>query len=294
MMSTGEIVDRRGRLFGRRRPNLRVLGDHDREALLGLCARDPIGHVFVTERITSGQPISRGGQMWGWFDGDELISACWNGANLVLVEAVPEAVAAFADRAARQGRRCMSIFGSARETMQLWERLESRWGPPREVRSDQPLMRLKGSPQVPADPKVRLATVEDLDVLIPSCVAMFTEEVGYSPIAADGGWSYRARVEYLVRAGRSFVRMDEQRRVIFKAELGAVGGSVAQVQGVYVAPAFRGQGLSEPGMAAVVELAQAAGIRDVSLYVNHYNTRAIAAYQRVGFTQVGTFATVLF
>jgi len=32
----------------------------------------------------------------------------------------------------------------------------------------------------------------------------------------------------------------------------------------------------------------------VSLYVNDYNTRAIAAYHRVGFRQVGTFATVLF
>jgi predicted GNAT family acetyltransferase len=46
-------------------------------------------------------------------------------------------------------------------------------------------------------------------------------------------------------------------------------------------------------MAAVV----AGALRDiaptVSLYVNDYNAPAVAAYQRVGFTQVGTFATVL-
>jgi predicted GNAT family acetyltransferase len=31
-----------------------------------------------------------------------------------------------------------------------------------------------------------------------------------------------------------------------------------------------------------------------SLYVNDYNTKARATYERVGFEQVGTFATVLF
>jgi len=32
----------------------------------------------------------------------------------------------------------------------------------------------------------------------------------------------------------------------------------------------------------------------VSLYVNDYNTAARAAYDRVGFRQVGTYASVLF
>ena len=31
----------------------------------------------------------------------------------------------------------------------------------------------------------------------------------------------------------------------------------------------------------------------VSLYVNDFNTRALATYRRVGFERVGTFATVL-
>jgi uncharacterized protein len=31
-----------------------------------------------------------------------------------------------------------------------------------------------------------------------------------------------------------------------------------------------------------------------SLYVNGFNTRARSTYERVGFRQVGTFATVLF
>jgi predicted GNAT family acetyltransferase len=46
-------------------------------------------------------------------------------------------------------------------------------------------------------------------------------------------------------------------------------------------------------MASVVE--QARKIAPVtSLYVNGFNARARATYERVGFSQVGTFATVLF
>jgi predicted GNAT family acetyltransferase len=82
--------------------------------------------------------------------------------------------------------------------------------------------------------------------------------------------------------------------VIFKAELGAVAAGIAQVQGVYVDPRWRGRGIAAPGMAAVVELTQAGPARTVSLYVNDYNARALSAYERVGFRRVGTFATILF
>jgi predicted GNAT family acetyltransferase len=154
-------------------------------------------------------------------------------------------------------------------------------------------MVLDGPPLVAPDPLVRRSRLDEIDVVVPACVAMFTEEVGYSPVAADGGALYRAQVTSLVSAGRSLVRI-EGREVVFKAELGSVTPWAVQVQGVWVNPARRGQGLSEPGMAAVVELVQAEIAPVVSLYVNGFNTRAVRTYERVGFRHVGTFATVLF
>ena len=82
--------------------------------------------------------------------------------------------------------------------------------------------------------------------------------------------------------------------MVFKAELGAIAGGVAQVQGVWVDPSYRGRGLSESGMAAVVAAARRVVAPTVSLYANHYNDRALAAYRAVGFRQVGTYATILF
>ena len=132
----------------------------------------------------------------------------------------------------------------------------------------------------------------ELDTLLPAAVAMFTEEVGVSPLRVDGGAGYRARVAELVRAGQSLAWI-EQDEVLFKAEIGAVSRAACQVQGVWVAPAHRGRGIGTAGTAAVVEYARTTIAPVVSLYVNDYNGPARAAYERVGFTQVGTFASVL-
>jgi predicted GNAT family acetyltransferase len=82
--------------------------------------------------------------------------------------------------------------------------------------------------------------------------------------------------------------------VVFKAVVGAVPDAACLVLGVGVPPARRGRGLSVPGLAAVVVLAVRAGAPVDSLYVTDYNEAARAAYRRVGFTDRGTFMSVLF
>ena len=57
-------------------------------------------------------------------------------------------------------------------------------------------------------------------------------------------------------------------------------------------PEWRGHGLGTAGTASVAAALIHSG-RAASLYVNGYNTIARAAYARVGFAEVGTFATVL-
>jgi predicted GNAT family acetyltransferase len=82
--------------------------------------------------------------------------------------------------------------------------------------------------------------------------------------------------------------------VIFKAEIGAVTPHACQLQGVWVRPDRRGQGLSISGVAAVTETAISEIAPTVSLYVNDYNVPARRAYRRVGFRETGRFATVMF
>lgn len=273
---------------------LRVLGSRDVPELLALLARDPVAHCFVASRVQSTKLDGwrLGGEVWGWSESGRLVSAAYLGANLVPVETTPAARAAFADRARRVGRRCSSLVGPAADVLPLWELLEPAWGPPREVRPHQPLLAIEGPTAVAPDPRVRRLQLDELDTVLPACVAMFTEEVGVSPLAGGAGPAYRTRVAEIVASGRAYGRVEDG-RVLFKAEVGAVGDGVCQVQGVWVDPERRGEGLAAPGMAAVVELAREHA-PVVSLYVNDYNTAARAAYARVGFREAGTFATVLF
>ena len=274
---------------------VRVLDDRDVAWVLEILGRDPVANVFVASRVEAAglQPWRLGAEMWAHVVDGEPTALCYAGANLVPVSGDDAALRAFADRARRQGRRCSSIVGPAALVMPFWRLVEPAWGPARDVRPSQPLMVVTQPSQVAPDPLVRRVRVDEVDVLLPASIAMFTEEVGISPVAGDGGALYRARVTELVQAGRSFARIEDG-RVVFKAEVGAVTGQACQIQGVWVDPVLRGRGLSVAGMAAVVNECLSTVAPAVSLYVNDFNTAARRSYASVGFRDVGTFASVLF
>jgi hypothetical protein len=278
-----------------RTAGVRVLDSRDLDEVRCLLSRDAVGDVFVASRVEAGglDAWRLGAEVWGFGDRGRLEALCYSGANLVPVQAGPEAARAFADRARRQGRRCSSLVGPAEAVLAMWRVLEPHWGRARDIRACQPLLAIDGAPLVAPDPAVRQVRPDELETLLPACIAMFTEEVGVSPLLGDGGALYRARVQELIAHGRAYARF-EAGVVLFKAEVGAATSAVCQVQGVWVHPSLRGRGTGTAGTAAVVEAARTAHAPLVSLYVNDYNIAARRSYEKVGFRQVGTFASVLF
>ena len=274
----------------------RVLEPHDLEAVLGVLSRNPVENVFITSRIELAglDQWQLGGELWGYHLSGRLDSVCFSGANLVPLSNSPEATKAFADRARKQGRRCSSIVGPREAALDLWSHLAPTWDRPREIRANQPVLAIQeSSPTVAPDFRVRPVRPTELDLLLPACIAMFTEEVGVSPVAADGGRGYRQRVAELISTGRAFAWI-ENGEVVFKAEIGAATREVCQIQGVWVNPRHRGRRISEGGMAAVVEYALRDFAPIVSLYVNDFNAPARASYQKVGFRQVSEYASIMF
>ena len=138
----------------------------------------------------------------------------------------------------------------------------------------------------------RLATSADLGELLPAAAAMFTEEVGFDPIARYGD-GYAGRLRMLIAGQRSAIVSDVNGRIIFKADAGIVNLDVAQVQGVWLHPDYRGYGLAKPFFAAAVQLLQHR-YPHLSLYVNDYNARALAIYRGTGWEQIGQFSTIIF
>jgi GNAT superfamily N-acetyltransferase len=275
--------------------SVRTLDGDDTAALVLLAQRDPVSNVFILAHLRAtgtAAPTSGGAGVLGVFDDGVLAGACWAGANLVPIQLEPTLAGVVAAAANRSGRRYASAFGPAAAVLALHAELVDLGHRAHEVRPDQPLMTISEAPSVEPNPGLALGNLADFDRILPACAAMFEEEVGYSPFLG-GREFYSRRVEGLIRQGHSLVHLNEAREVVFKAELGAVTSDVTQIQGVWMNPLYRGQGLSAGYMASVVE--QARKVAPVtSLYVNGFNTRARATYERVGFSQVGTFATVLF
>lgn len=274
---------------------VRVLEHSDTGQLWSLVNRNPVSNIFLASHLESTRsagPTAAGGQILGYFDGPELASACWAGANIVPVEADAHPAKAFGRYLSRSGRSFSSIFGPAGAVLPLWAELESTAPAPFDVRQNQPLMAISTTPAIGPHPGLRFSTMDDFDSLLPACVAMFEEEVGYSPLIG-GEAHYKQRIASFINRKHSMVAYDDDGQVIFKAELGSVSSQVTQIQGVWMNPSHRGRKLSASYLAAVVKLAQQHA-PVTSLYVNDYNAPAMASYLKVGFERVGTFATILF
>lgn len=274
---------------------IRQLGEPERAAVQRILDADPYAGAQIAERVAShGLNWWRSdGRIYGYEPARRIESLIWSGAHLVPVGATPPAVAAFADLLGGEPRICSSIIGRSEAVLDLWDRLSGHWGPARDVRPNQPLLVTDRDPEVRPDPAVRLVRPNEVDQLFPAAVAMYTEEVGVSPLQDDGGRGYRRRIAELVKGKRAYARFDGD-QVIFKAELAIITRRTAQVQGVWVHPDHRGRGLATAAMAAVVADSLRRVAPTVSLYVNDYNVAARQVYARCGFVSAGSFATVLF
>lgn len=275
------------RLVGERRVSV----VRDVAALWRVLDENPVESCMVAARVADYgiEPNSLGGDLWTRDGVDE--SLCFAGANLIPLRGELIDLNAFADEAKSTARRCSSLVGRADLVLPMWQRLESAWGPARDVRDHQPLMAINTHPSCAIDPEVRQVRPEELDAYLVAAVDMFIGEVGIDPRLGDGGRGYRRRVASLIAAGRAWARF-EHGEVIFKAEVGSQSPAVGQIQGVWVHPERRGLGLGTAGTATLAAVTVGSG-RIASLYVNNFNTVARAAYTRVGFKEVGTFATVL-
>lgn len=278
---------------------VRTLDDTDRGAAIELLSADPVGNVFLLSRIAQyGLAHHRlGCYVFGAWHGAELVGLLHAGANLVPVCSDPQVLPRLA---AHLGpwRNATSIMGRADLVVGLHAELVRRWGRPwaqvRELRAHQPLMVMGPEAVVAPDPRVQTVTRRDFESYFRAAVAMYTEEVGVSPLDPSNG--YRRHMGQLVDLRNCFAIVDEtpgQRVVRFKSDIGVAWGHICQIQGVWMDPAWRHSGAAAAAMSGAVELCRRR-YPTVSLYVNDFNTPAVKLYQKVGFRQVGEMATVLY
>lgn len=272
----------------------RLLGEADLPLVLDLVGADPVLNVYIASRVDAGvlSPSSPG-QLWG-YPAPAPRSLLHVGTNLVPLATDAEARRAFVELLGPY-RPFVAIVGLTAEVRELAALLAARWGGsfarPRAVRERQPVLAATSRCPIAPDPRVQRIGRTHLDAYFAASVAMYREELEEDPLATNAA-GYRNYIAGLVESGRAYGVLSGD-RVVFKADIGAVGGSVAQVQGVWIDPELRGRGLAAPAMAAVTAAILDSG-RTASLYVNDFNTAAIATYRRCGYVEYGVFTTVLF
>lgn len=278
------------------RAELRELGDADRGVIRTMVDADPVGQCVFAARMARAATLTAfdlGGHLWGLDGPGGVEAACFAGGNLMPLGGDADALNGIGDQLGRRPRTWSSVVGHANEVSALWSGVGDGWGRPRSLRMDQPLLVATAVGPVQPDPLVVRVGPRDLMRYLPAALAMFSEELEIEPPPSGVNSPYRSRLARLIAGGLALARFDDDGRVLFKAEIAAVSPDCCQVQGVWVDPNHRNEGLGAAGMAAVIAYGLTLAPR-VSLYVNDFNVAARRMYDRVGMTQVGTFATILF
>jgi GNAT superfamily N-acetyltransferase len=262
------------------------IGPDQRESLIALLDQDAVANVFLRSELRLGMPVDG---WWGLRDANGLRAALMGGPLVVPWIPDPGDVPPLAEMLRRQEPPQL-IIGPAPAVRALTSSLAPRRRP-HELRDPQPVMVLDTPVEgVPAMP-IRRGRRNDLDQLTVAAAAMHHEEMGIDPLTFDPiGW--RRRMATLIDRGWSFLFM-EGGEIAFKVELSAWTPEAVQLQGVWTDPRHRRRGIATAAMAAVcAELL--AETRICSLYVNAYNEPALRLYRRLGFRQVGEYATAIF
>ncbi|MDQ2857365.1 MAG: GNAT family N-acetyltransferase [Candidatus Eremiobacteraeota bacterium] len=258
---------------------------------LGYLARRPYDNVYVMWLIAS-RELGRGGSVALWRDeAGSLAGVCYFGPQIVPFGDAPEAFDAFAARA-RSSRTTRMIVGPRVAVERFWDSARDAMPRPSAVRTSQPVYALERSTLrgSRADAPVALATLAELDEIAGHSAAMIAGENGGDPQRSNAG--FRDRTARLIAAGWWW-RYRIERRLAFMCNVGSFSPLTAQLQGVWTPQAMRGHGYATQGLAAICDrlLDQ---YPTLCLYVNDFNTPAIALYERVGFERVGEFRTILF
>src|ERR1700681_1604912 len=126
-------------------PRLRLVDERrvavvrDAAAVRRVLDEDPVGSCMVASRVAEHgiEPSAIGGELWTRRRASE--SLCYAGPNLIPLRGDLDDLNAFADKATSTARGCSSLVGRAELVIPMWRRLESHWGPARDVRDHQPL-----------------------------------------------------------------------------------------------------------------------------------------------------------
>ncbi|MDQ2856038.1 MAG: GNAT family N-acetyltransferase, partial [Acidobacteriota bacterium] len=151
------------------------------------------------------------------------------------------------------------------------------------------LFELRNPVQVPVMIEgLRLATLDDLEMIAPVHAAMAEAESGVNPLIADPV-GFRQRCGRRIKKGRVWILIEDN-QLVFKADIQADTPDVIYLEGIYVNPAKRGQGIGRGCLAQLTQTLLRSS-KSICLLANEGNEKAHAFYRLANFKLRGYYYT---
>lgn len=273
--------------------DLFVVGVEDLPEVTALLERSPAENLLLLARVAEARSDWRRlGRLLAYRGSTgEITSVCLD-SGLVFVTGYDSASLPHFVTELGGFRRATSLVGPSFSALGLHLGLVTRWGDMwgvySNIRRTQPVMVLDQPLVIDPDPRVTRLEKDVFDSYLVASVDMYTSEIGSSPYKYGPGYDSYALSRLEEGDAWGIVENGE---VIFKADLGPRYDQWVQLQGVWVKPELRGQGIAVPALAAMLHEVQQKYPK-ISLYVNDFNTPAIRSYQRLGFRSIGALSTI--
>lgn len=209
--------------------------------------------------------------------------------HAIIIEAATEPALQVLAEAAQRCTTAHMILCEESRIDEFW-RIYARGGQEMRRASRQLLFELRW-PTEALKPKsdLRLATLEDLDLLIPVHAKMALEESGVDPRVSDPQ-GFVKRYAKRIEKGRTWVSMDNG-KLIFKADIVNETPEITHLEGIWVTPEFRRQ---HYGLGCMSQLSRMLLWRTKSLclLVNDENEVASHFAKQAGYHLRGVYDTI--
>lgn len=200
------------------------------------------------------------------------------------------------DRALEALARQAQAFSATHMIMGERERIEEFWnyysedGQQKRLACRELLFELRSVVETQQEVQaLRLATMNELELILPVQAAMAEEESGVNPLVKDPE-GFRKRCARRIEQGRTWVLVEDG-KLIFKTDVLAETPEVIYLEGIYVSREERAKG---HGLRCLSQLSQTLLRRTsaLCLLVNEENVAAHAFYRKAGFESTSTYDTI--
>jgi predicted GNAT family acetyltransferase len=279
-----------GRDAARRSTVTKLDGEHQQEVLDFLAER-PLHTVIMSSFVRDNglvSPLNRG-TFYACRDEEGRLEGVALIGHATMVEArTEEALAAFA-RLARESQSGHVILGEKEKVGRFWDYFATGEESPRLLCREM-LLEQRWPVAVREEVKgLRLATADDLELVMPVQAEMAYAESGVNPLERDPE-GFRRRCARRIEMGRVWVWVEDG-RLIFKAEIISETPEVIYLEGIWVNPDERGKGY---GLRCMSQLGREllGRVGSLSMLVNERNSKALSLYRRAGYKLRGCYDTI--